>query len=452
MSLTLVLWLLLFVWLTLAALNRPVYAVAGYMLSFYLCPRFWWWGDLIEGYRWNFYSGLILLGVVLISAPRKISSLDLNSRRVFLIAAFILANATFVNYALASKTEISTEAYMLLVKFLLLCYLIYASIKSKFDMQVVMMSIILGAAYIGFEVTVNDRGELQGNRLEGVGAPGASTANHFASLMVTVLPLVASFFLVGNIYHKALAVICAPLIVNVILLCNSRGAFLAAIMSAIVFLAMAPKGVRKKAWIVVIAGAIGTFMLMGDSRILDRFMTTFAAQEERDNSAQSRIELIKAGADMIFDHPLGAGGDSFKKVHGVKYLRRHGISDNAKAIHNGYLNETCDWGIQGSLLRLAFFGFTIFATWQHLKASPIDPEFEFERLAACSFLSGIAALLVTSLFGDHLDSEWGLWMVALMIAYMAITPIDHNGDDEWEEEYKASFDEDEATLPELVLS
>ena len=39
-----------------------------------------------------------------------------------------------------------------------------------------------------------------------------------------------------------------------------------------------------------------------------------------------------------------------------------------------------------------------------------------------------------------------------MIAYMAITPIDHNGDDEWEEEYKASFDEDEATLPELVLS
>ena len=452
MSLTLALWLLLFLGLTLAALNRPVYAVAGYMLSFYLCPRFWWWGDLIEGYRWNFYSGLILLGVVLISAPRKISSLDLNSRRVFLIAAFILANATFVNYALASKTEISTEAYMLLVKFLLLCYLIYATIKSKYDMQVVMMSIILGAAYIGFEVTVNDRGELQGNRLEGVGAPGASTANHFASLMVTVLPLVASFFLVGNLYHKALAVICAPLIVNVILLCNSRGAFLAAIMSAIVFLVMAPKGVRKKAWVVVIAGSIGTFMLMGDTRILDRFMTTFAAEEDRDNSAQSRVELAKAGLDMIMDHPIGAGGDSFKKVHGVKYLKRHGISDNAKAIHNGYLNESCDWGIQGGLLRIAFFGFAILATWRHLRASLSDPEFEFEHLAACSFLSGMSALLVTSLFGDHLDSEWGLWMVALMIAYMAITPIDHHDDDEWEEEYETEFGENEATLPEMVLN
>ena len=272
MSSTLILWLLLFAGLTLAAFKRPAYAVAGYMLSFFLCPPFWWWGGPIEGIRWNFYSGLILLGAVLLSAPRKISSLDSKSRSVFLIAALILANATFVNFVLASNTEISSEAYFLLAKFFLLYYLIYASIKSKFDMQIVMMSMILGAAYIGFEVTVNDRGELEGNRLEGVGAPGANTANHFASLMVAVLPLIAPFFLVGSTYHKALAIICAPLIVNVVLLCNSRGAFLAAIMSAIVFLAMAPKGVRKKAWVVVIAGGIGTFMLMGDARILDRFM------------------------------------------------------------------------------------------------------------------------------------------------------------------------------------
>ena len=228
MSLTVILWLLLFAGLTLAAFKRPAYAVAGYMLSFFLCPPFWWWGGPIEGIRWNFYSGLILLAVVLLSSPRKIGSLEGNSRRVFLIAVFILANATFVNFALASNTEISTEVYFLLAKFFLLCYLIYASIKSKFDMQIVMMSMILGAAYIGFEVTVNERGELEGNRLEGVGAPGANTANHFASLMVAVLPLVAPFFLVGNIYYKSLAVICAPLIVNVVLLCNSRGAFLAA--------------------------------------------------------------------------------------------------------------------------------------------------------------------------------------------------------------------------------
>ena len=449
MSSTLILWLLLFAGLTLAAFKRPAYAVAGYMLSFFLCPPFWWWGGPIEGIRWNFYSGLVLLAVVLLSSPRKIGSLEGNSRRVFLIAVFILANATFVNFALASNTEISTEAYFLLAKFFLLCYLIYASIKSKFDMQIVMMSMILGAAYIGFEVTVNERGELEGNRLEGVGAPGANTANHFASLMVAVLPLVAPFFLVGNIYYKSLAVICAPLIVNVVLLCNSRGAFLAAIMSAIVFLAMAPKGVRKKAWVVVIAGGIGTFMLMGDARILDRFMSTFAAEEERDSSAQSRVELVKAGLDMIADYPLGAGGDSFKKVHGVKYLIKRGISNVPKAIHNGYLNETCGWGIQGGLLRVAFFGFAIFATWRHLKDSPVDPETEFERLAACSFMAGLSALLVTSLFGNHLDSEWGMWMVGLMVAVIAITPIDGEWDEE--EEQEAEFEDDETPL-ELAMN
>ena len=98
---------------------------------------------------------------------------------------------------------------------------------------------------------------------------------------------------------------------------------------------------------------------------------------------------------------------------------------------------------------MGFFGFAIFATWRHLKASPVDPETEFERLAASSFMAGLSALLVTSLFGNHLDSEWGMWMVGLMIAVIAITPTD----DEWdeEEEQETEFEDDE-TPHELVIN
>ena len=113
----------------------------------------------------------------------------------------------------------------------------------------------------------------------------------------------------------------APLIVNVVLLCNSRGAFLAAIVSAVVFIAMSPGRIRSKAVKTVAVGAFGVFLLMGDVRIMDRFLTTFASEEERDSSAQSRLNFAGAGLAMIGDYPLGAGGNGFKKVHGIKYLR-----------------------------------------------------------------------------------------------------------------------------------
>ena len=98
---------------------------------------------------------------------------------------------------------------------------------------------------------------------------------------------------------------------------------------------------------------------------------------------------------------------------------------------------------------MAFFGFAIFATWRYLKHSPVDPETEFERLAACSFMAGLSALLVTSLFGNHLDSEWGMWMVGLMIAVIAITPTDDESDEE--EEQETEFEDDETPL-ELAMN
>ena len=422
MSFTLLVWLALFILCAAASVAiRPVYAVAGYMLTFFLCPPFWWWGDPIGGYRWSLYSGLILLVATLIASPRQISTLPPNQQRVFKISWLMVLNATFVNYLLSADLESSTEAFFLLAKFMLLLYLLFAAIKNRDDLQITMISILLGAAYVGYEIVFNDRGEIVGNRLEGVGAPGASTANHFACLMVVILPMVAPFFLVGKMWQRLLVIVCAPLILNVVLLCNSRGAFLAAIVSAIVFMISAPSQVRGKVIKVVAAGSLAAFLLMGDARIMERFMTTFASAEDRDNSAQSRFDFAKAGLAMVADHPLGSGGGAFKKVRGLKYLQKLGVANEYKAIHNGYVTEMASWGIQGGLLRIGLLVTVLFAMWKSLRASePQNREEMFDSLTACSLLAGLSALLISSCFGDHLDSEWGIWVAALMLALMAL--------------------------------
>lgn len=420
MSLTLVIWLFLFVVLALLAFVRPAYGVGLYMLTFFLCPPFWWWGNPIEGYRWNLYSGVILLAAVVLSraagpsnAERVMSPL---ARRLCWIAFFILLNATVVHAALADSWEISSDKYILLAKFILLFFMIHLTVRTEVDLRIVLLAILLGAGYIGYEVTINDRGRIESNRLEGIGAPAASQANQFASLMVTLLPVTAVFFLAGRWWEKLAMLPIAPFIVNVILLCNSRGAFLAAITSAVAILILAPRPVRMKALKVVALGAFATWMLLGDARIVERFLTTFADDEERDASANTRIENAKAGLEMIKDYPLGAGGDGFKNAHGRKYQSALGYGDNAGSIHNGFLNEACEWGVQGLLLRMAFVLGTIVLLWRNARL-PCAAGQEFGHLLGAALLAGLTAFLVTCLFGDFLDSEWGYWITALGVAH-----------------------------------
>lgn len=411
----------------MAALRRPVFAVSLYMLTFFLLPQFWWWGDALASIRWNFFGGVILL---IASFTVKAPPLSADVQRFIYISLAILANMTLVNFLIAGNSDASFEAYELTVKFLVLSYLMARTIQSTDDLKIALISILIGAAYIGFECMVNDRGDIVHNRLEGVGAPGATTANHFASLMITIMPLVAPFFLYGRLLVKGFAVCLGALIVNVVLLCNSRGAFLAAIFSTFSFVFLAPKEVRKKAIKLVAVGAFGVFLLLGDGRIVDRFLTTFASKEDRDNSSQSRLDFWQAGLVMIADYPIGAGGNGFKKVHGVRYLRKAGVSDVARAIHNGYLNEICQWGLQGLVLRLAWYYLAIRITLRSIRwRLQSDESDQFLIIAQVSMLTGIVAFLFGSLFGDLLDAEWGHWMVALMVAASLINSSDFDEDE-----------------------
>ena len=68
MSLTAVLWLLIYVVLAVLAFVRPAYGIALYLMTFYASPAFWWWGgplaDLI-GTRINLFTAFLLAAAVL---------------------------------------------------------------------------------------------------------------------------------------------------------------------------------------------------------------------------------------------------------------------------------------------------------------------------------------------------------------------------------------------------
>src|SRR5690606_36649601 len=159
-----------------------------------------------------------------------------KSRLPSIAALAMVINATFIHYVLAADRGISLDTYVELLKFVVLYFLMMSAIRDRRDLQIVLVAMAFGAGYLGYEVPINERGTFTAGRLEGVGAPGADTANGLASMLLLVLPLIGSLFIDGKRWHKILVMLGAPMALNVILMCNSRGAFLGLVGGAIVFL------------------------------------------------------------------------------------------------------------------------------------------------------------------------------------------------------------------------
>jgi len=423
MSSTALAWALLGGVLIVMSVSRPVWAVALYFQTFFALPQFWWWGDELPGMRYSLWAGFILLGAVIMAPRAKVEPKTLEGR-MRTIAVLMLVNATLVHLLLAPNRAISLDSFVEMSKYTLLMFMLSSAIKDKNDFQRAVAAVALGAAYIGFEVTVNGRGDFSGSRLEGVGAPAANTANSLANLMLIVLPLAGSLFLQKSWKWKLTCVVAAPLILNVLLLCNSRGAFLGLIGTGIAFAFLA-KGVnRKKALKTLALASVALYLLLGDARILDRFMTTFTGGEARDNSAASRLVFWNAGLALLSDHPLGAGGGAFKFTLGQRYLAvTTGDNDaDSRSLHNGYLTEATDWGVQGLILKLSLFLAGLLAAYRTCEKCRREHRTEEALLGLCIVTMGVGHL-IHCFFGSFLDHEWSFWILALLARYADLYEI-----------------------------
>jgi O-antigen ligase len=412
MSVTALVWAITLAVLVVLALRRPVYGLSAYLLTYFMFPKFWWWGDDLPSLRWNLLTGIVLVVATAIHRARIRSDAPVIPGAVWALLALLALNATFVHFVLAPDRLISADSYTLMMKFTLLLVLMAFCIEDRSDFRIAMWSMVLGAAYIGYEVTINDRGSLSGARLEGIGAAGVQNANQLASLMATLLPLTGALFLVGSWREKIGAVVVAPLILNVLLLCNSRGAFLATIAGGVVYVIVTGGPARKKATRGLALGGLAIFLLLGDPAIVERFTSIFVSSEERDNSANSRLIFWRAGLEMLADRPLGSGGESFAQVYGARYLG----TVQSRPVHNGFITEAVDWGVQGFALRMLLLGVGSLIGWRVLKARKAAGDVDAVILGAC-LLTGMAAYLGTAVFGDFIDEEWGYWMLGLLLVY-----------------------------------
>ena len=185
-------------------------------MTFFASPLFWWWGNLIEGYRWNFFSGVLLIAALIINNRSEYFKQDSPFKTSAVPILLLMAlNLAFVHLVLAVNPASSEGWLIARLKFILLFFLIQYAIRDEKDYQIVAMAITLGMGYLGYEATINERGSFSGGRLEGIGAAGVQSSNQLASLLVTGLPIaVTLLFTQWQKWKKAVVLVCAGYVIT----------------------------------------------------------------------------------------------------------------------------------------------------------------------------------------------------------------------------------------------
>lgn len=170
--------------------------------------------------------------------------------------------------------------------------------------------ILLSQGYVAFEL--NSAYYSGFNRMHEVGFGGMDN-NCVAIAMVAATGL--AFFLgmaEPQWWKKGIALIASVLMVHCVMFGFSRGGMLGLLITGAVAFVLIPKQPKHYAMFAI---AILIALRLAGPQVVTRFASTFADGEERDSSAQSRLDMWEDCADVVVKHPLlGIGPDNWPLI------------------------------------------------------------------------------------------------------------------------------------------
>lgn len=410
MNLHALIWLGLFAFLARWTFQRASWGVPLYMLTVYALPAKWWWGRglLTTVGRWNLLAALILATAVYLDNRRQGRDSDGTARPVLFILLLYMINATCVHFFFAANPPHSWVGLHSQWKMFALFVLMVTVIHDKWDLELVLWSMVLLTTYVSYEVVWNDAGGHQDGRAGG---------NIIGSICAMSIPLGGYFLFSGNLRQKAIAAVSLVFTLEFTLQTVSRGVYLGVVGAAIWFVLEAKGRVRKYAIGGILLGVIAAYVQARSDRDFywERFSSVFSSSEQQDVSATSRTELWSRGLKMIGDHPLGSGYQAaFHSDLGYTYVED--VRDHQGSPHNGYIELAASWGIQGAVLFLAAAGVAWLQSSRSIAVAMAAGDDNAALMGYCIH-SSIIIFLIARFFSGSVFVEHAFWWMALAVTY-----------------------------------
>ena len=326
------------------------------------------------------------LGSLIINRHKLPELAKIDLKPAFWLILIVL-NAYFVSILFAvdqaKSLDKSVEWTKILVNFFVMIFII----RSYKDYRMLIWVILLCVANWGFISY-----EVGSNRDIGVIAPNATEENAIAAHVVTILPFFGVYFLQGKKWEKLFIILAIPFCLNIMILANSRGAFLAllVISAAVIFLT------RGKIRFAVIVGLIlgsVVFLQLTNEQFWKRQDSTFNRIEE--NRPEPRYFIWQGAIKMMTEHPLlGVGLGNYQPLS-QRYTGNN-LSERIVA-HNNFFHIGGEAGLGGLMLYCGLLILTLVAAFK-LSRSPIA---WFRMWGHIIELSMIAYLVVGTFISRH---------------------------------------------------
>lgn len=260
-------------------------------------------------------------------------------------------------------------------------------INSVRELKQLAWVVLLSHGYAAFDLNLSYFGGF--NRLHEAGF-GFMDNNCMGISLVSCTGL-GIFLCLGTprLWQKAVAVGCIGLMVHAIMFSMSRGAMLGLILVVGLSFLLIPK--RPVHYLALLGGVLLTVSTTGPE-VIKRFDSAFAEGGERDNSAQSRLDMWGICARVAVERPVFGLGPAQFHVHAAEFGLPAG-----KEAHTTWLQMAAELGIPGVVFLLMFFVVPPVALWRVSRERFPVPD-PFFRDIARMVIAATAGYLFTAQF------------------------------------------------------
>ena len=295
---------------------------------------------------------------------------------------------TTASWPLASNEDVARKFVIALFKIVLPFLVGITLIKEVNQLKQLAWVMVCSQGYVAFEFNLTYvRTGINRVWLDGFNGGDNNTV---AIGMVTGVGL--AFFLglgAKNLFAKAIAFGSALMMAHIVLLSFSRGGMVALILTGAVGFLITP---RRPIHYAFLAASVLVILALSGQEVRQRFISVFNDKEERDKSAESRLDLWRANFDVMMQHPLFGIGPH----HWPELAEDYGFT-KGKEGHSLWFQTGAELGIPGLAALLAFYVIVIIRLWPyHSDHSPVpDP---FYRDIARMVISALVGFIVASQF------------------------------------------------------
>lgn len=398
----------------LAALRNPYTGFLIYVAFSILKPESLWSWSVPQGH----YSRIVAVALLLGWLFHGMGSWNLGRSRG-IVLAFIGYWVWSMLSALAAPDQQAAWGFVENTGKVLLPFLVgITTIKSVRELKQLAWVIVLAHGFLAYEFNLSYS---EGwNRVVEIGH-GGMDSNCVSVAMVSASGLALFLGLSAQRWWtKMVALGSMLLMVHVVLFSFSRGGMLGLVATVLVGFCLIPKKpIHYLVFVLCVALGLG----LAGTEVREEFVSTFAGEEARDSSAQSRLVLWTNAADAMVRNPiLGLGPDHFPLV-----AKDYGWPTGKEA-HNTWVQIGAELGFPGLLFLVTFYSVCVVRLRSLLRNREAFIEPWLGEASAMVIVSvvgfGLAAVFVTV---EGIETPYYITLIGAGVLKLSSVPKDIRG-------------------------